>query len=73
MVGTNYGGVFQVEGTVDDLDRVPFWTVRDLERKLLSFRDYYNDQRTHHALSSVAPRTKSGQTRPTVVNLDNSR
>ena len=35
------------------LDQVPFWTACDLERKLLSFRDYYNDQRSHHALGGV--------------------
>ena len=30
------------------LDQVPFWAARDLERKLLSFKYYYNDQRSHH-------------------------
>ena len=55
------------------LDHAPFWSARDLERKLLSFKDYYNDQRMHHALGGVAPRAKSGKTRPKVVNLDNYR
>ncbi len=55
------------------LDHAPFWSARDLERKLLSFKDYYNDQRTHHALGGVAPRAKFGKTRLTVVNLDNYR
>lgn len=65
----------RVIGTIrrECLDHFSFWTVRDLERKLLSFRNYYNDQRTHHALGGIAPRTKSGQTQPTVVNLDNYR
>jgi len=65
----------RVIGTIrrECLDHVPFWTVRDLERKLLSFRNYYNDQRTHQALGGVAPRAISGKSRPTVVKLDNYR
>jgi hypothetical protein len=55
------------------LDHAAFWTARDLERKLLSFRDYYNDQPVHHALGGVAPSSRSGETRPEVVNLDNYR
>jgi len=53
------------------LDQVPFWTARDLERKLLSFNNYYNDQRTHHAFGGVVPRAISGKTRQRVVTLDN--
>jgi len=53
------------------LDYAFFWTARDLEKKLLSFRNYYNYQRTHHALGGVTPSAKSGKTRLTVVNLDN--
>jgi hypothetical protein len=26
-------------------DFVPFWTVRDLESKLFSFKEFYNDRR----------------------------
>jgi len=67
--------VERVIGTIrrEYLDHVPFWTAQDLERKLIGFRDYYNDQRTHHALSGVAPLAKSGRTRPTVANLDKYR
>ena len=54
------------------LDQVPFWAARDLERKLLSFKDYYNDQRSHHALGGVTPSAKSGKT-PKVANLKNYR
>lgn len=34
-------------GTIrrEHLDLVPFWNVRDLERKLSGFKDFYNDQR----------------------------
>jgi transposase InsO family protein len=37
------------------LDRLLFWTVTDLELKLLSFRDYYNRYRTHSALEGQTP------------------
>lgn len=37
------------------LDRVPFWTARDLERKLLLFKEYYNGARTHRALDGQTP------------------
>ncbi len=55
------------------LDFVPFWTARDLERKLLSFKDYYNDQRSHHALDGVTPSAKSARTQPTIANLNDFR
>ena len=65
--------VERVIGTIrrECLDLTPFWGARDLEKKLMSFKDYYNDHRTHHALGGIAPREKSGKIRPTVVNLDN--
>jgi len=37
------------------LDRVPFWTSTDLERKLESFRDYYNEARSHRSLDGGTP------------------
>jgi hypothetical protein len=37
------------------LDCVPFWTTRDLERKLASFKDYYNQQRVHRGLDGAIP------------------
>ncbi len=55
------------------LHHVPFWTARDLERKLLGFKDFYNDQRSHHALGSVTPSAKSGKMPPKVANLDDFR
>ena len=55
------------------LDHVPFWTARDLERKLLSFKDNYNDQRSHHPLGGVTPSTKSGKMQAKVANLDDFR
>ncbi len=37
------------------LDQVPFWGASDLERKLLQFRDYYNDDRVHASLKGLTP------------------
>jgi putative transposase len=37
------------------LDRLLFWTATDLELKLGSFRDYYNEHRTHSALKAQTP------------------
>jgi transposase InsO family protein len=37
------------------LDHVPFWRARDLERKLLQFKEYYNRERTHTTLGGVTP------------------
>ena len=41
------------------LDFVPFWTTRDLERKLASFKDYYNRQRVHRGLDGTIPDAES--------------
>ena len=37
------------------LDHVPFWTNTDLERKLESFREYYNQARSHRSLDGKTP------------------
>jgi putative transposase len=37
------------------LDRVFFWNVVDLARKLGEFRDYYNARRVHRSLDGTAP------------------
>lgn len=37
------------------LDHVPFWTSTDLERKLNTFSEYYNEARTHRSLDGVTP------------------
>ena len=44
-------------GTVrrEYLDQVPFWSARDLERKLVSFQDYYNKDRAHRGLDGAPP------------------
>jgi len=41
------------------LDQVPFWTSRDLERKLLLYKEYYNRDRVHRGLDGVPPNEKT--------------
>jgi len=52
------------------LDFVPFWTAHDLESKLFSFKDFYNDQRCHYALDGDTPSAKTGKIRPKVADLN---
>ena len=37
------------------LDRTLFWTITDLERKLLDFKDYFNRHRTHTGVVGRTP------------------
>ena len=53
------------------LDRMFFWTARDLERKLQSFKNYYNAARVHQGLSGDTPDEKAGAPTPQVANLEN--
>jgi hypothetical protein len=52
---------------------VPFWNVRDLESKLISFKDFYNDQRCHYALGGDTPNERTGKTRSEVADLHSYR
>ena len=52
------------------LDFVPFWTTRDLERNLLSFREFYNDQRCYFALDGDTPSERTATLGPRVADLD---
>jgi transposase InsO family protein len=47
----------RVIGTIrrEFLDYVPFWNSLDLDTKLREFQDYYNNHRTHAALSGQSP------------------
>ena len=56
--------VFDVErliGTVrrEYLDQVPFWSARDLERKLMSFQNYYYKDRVQRGLDGAPPNEQS--------------
>ena len=62
-------------GTVrrEYLDQVPFWSARDLERKLMSFQDYYNKDRVHRGLDGAPPNEKSEITDRKIARLDDYR
>ena len=51
------------------LDRVFFWNVQDLERKLDTFQQYYNHKRVHQSLDGKAPDEFSGEHQPPVAKL----
>jgi transposase InsO family protein len=59
-------------GTVrhEYLDRVFFWNVVDLTRKLAAFRDYYNASRVHRSLDSTTPAHRAGASSPAPAALD---
>src|SRR2546429_7392511 len=40
------------------LDHMLFWTTADLENKLLDFRTYFNNHRTHNSLAGQTPRSE---------------
>jgi len=52
------------------LDQVPFWSARDLERKLLLFKHYYNHERAHRGLDGARPDEKSGSVDRKIARLD---
>ena len=62
-------------GTVrrEYLDQVPFWNARDLERKLDSFKDYYNRERAHQGLEGQVPDPKANSGDRSAARLDNYR
>jgi len=55
------------------LDRLFFWTVDDLERKLELFKNYYNAARVHQGLSGDTPGEKAGGLTPQPAGLENYR
>ncbi len=59
-------------GTVrrEFLDQILFWNAADLERKLNTFKDYYNRHRVHASLDGRTPEQVSGDLPPTPVQLD---
>lgn len=53
------------------LDRLFFWTAEDLERKMESFKHYYNAARVHQGLSGDTPDEKAGAPTPQAASLEN--
>lgn len=60
-------------GTIhrDYLDHTPFWNSPDLQRKLGEFRDYYNNHRTHTALSGRSPASSPESKHPSFLDINN--
>lgn len=60
-------------GTVrrEYLDKTLFWNERDLERKLVDFKNYYNRLRTHEALDGVTPAMRADLTENKIIDLNN--
>ena len=55
------------------LDQVPFWGTRDLERKLLIYKEYYNRDRVHQGLDGQVPTEIIGNTDREIARLDDYR
>jgi len=55
------------------LDQVPFWTARDLERKLLLYKEYYNRDRVHRGRGGLIPDPKPANTDQNITCLNNYR
>ena len=53
------------------LYQVPFWSSRDLERKLLLFKEYYNRDRVHRGLNGAPPNKICGISDRKIAHLDN--
>jgi putative transposase len=49
------------------LDRILFWTTTDLENKLVDFRRYFNDHRSHTALQGRTPSQDALMPRPVAL------
>src|SRR5437667_5244675 len=43
------------------LDHMLFWTTADLENKLIDFRTYFNNHRTHNSLAGQTPDTPASR------------
>jgi transposase InsO family protein len=62
-------------GTVrrECLDKMLFWNERDLERKLIDFKEYYNRYRTHDALDGATPAMRAEETENKIIDLNDYR
>jgi len=71
-VPTSHPFVERLIGTVrrEHFDQVFFWNAVDLERKLNSFKVYFNRQRTHAGLEALTPAVKGGDEPAPVANLE---
>jgi len=68
-VSTDHDSLFRFRRWRANL-RVPFWNAVDLERKLETFRDYYNGHRVHRAIAGLTPAQFAGALSPAPAALD---
>jgi putative transposase len=55
------------------LDYVPFWNMKDLERKLSCFQDYYNRERVHQGIGGTIPESTPDDEPRQPARLDDFR
>ena len=55
------------------LDQTLFWDSLDLERKLATFRDYYNDSRVHSSFGGKTPAQVSNEGERPLADATNYR
>ena len=55
------------------LDQVPFWSARDLERKLTLAKEYYSRDRVHRGLDRAYPDEIVANTDRKIARLDDYR
>ena len=51
------------------LDHTFFWNAQDLEKKLMNFKQYYNQDRVHVSLGGDTPAIVSGEPQPLCAKL----
>ena len=52
------------------LDQTFFWNANDLQKKLIAFQTYYNEQRAHMGINEVTPRQMGGVNQNCVAKID---
>lgn len=52
------------------LDKTLFWNVDDLQRKLNSYKEYFNEIRGHHGADGVTPAQKANDKVSNVISID---
>ena len=55
------------------LDQTLFWNATDLQRKLASYQQYFNESRGHHGIGGVTPLKKSDEKPAPVISLQEYR
>ena len=74
-VPLSHSFVERLIGTVrrEFLDQGPFWSARDLERKLHSFKKYYNQDSVHRGLEGAIPDARLPVENRNLARLDDYR